>query len=347
MNGEPLWIYLVGAQNISEGRIKMKQWKRVDTVILVIVWAALLLAATVTIIFVGGVAPRLDDIRDRLPPQATSVQTGPKAFDYIAFDPFVMEGQRPGSSVLREQIEKLVDGVSEHAEGIRVYGLLDAAYAVEYAHAKGLLTVAGIWLSSDTAANGAEMERARELLNKGAVDILCVGNEALLAGRLTEEQLQNYIAEARQLTQGSSVKIAYADTPENYSAKILAAIDIALPNIHPYWAGIAPADGTESVAREVEKLEERIETLGLQTQVIVGETGFPNPVPGWESFWREYLESDEIAPTVAFMMSDAPWKAIDSGIEIEAHWGLLDCSDQFELTPKPELKKITQEVLAS
>jgi GPH family glycoside/pentoside/hexuronide:cation symporter len=324
--------------------MNMKKWKSVDTVILVIVWATLLLAATITIIYAGGVAPRLDDIRDRLPPRGEAVS--PKAFDYIAFDPFVIEGQAPGVPVPKEQIEKLVDGVSKYAGGIRVYGLLDAGYAVEHAHTKGLRTIAGVWLSADFAANDAEMERARELLGKGAVNILCVGNEALLAESLTEKQLLNYIAEARQLTQGSGVQIAYADTPEHYSDALLAAIDVAMPNIHPYFAKVAPADGMEYVADETAKLQARIAELGLATQVVVGETGFPNTVSGWETFWSEYLGSDETAPTVAFMMADAPWKAA-SGLDIEGHWGLLDCSDQFEMTPKPELEKNMQEVIAS
>jgi GPH family glycoside/pentoside/hexuronide:cation symporter len=325
----------------------MKKWKASDTLILSVIWAALLIAAVIVLLYFKGFSPKLDDIlrmASTQPPVAEASDTDEEAFDFIAFDPNVLDGQKPGVAVPRAQIERLVDGAARYAAGIRTYGMSDGLDdAIEYAHGKGMRTIAGIWLSSDPAANELEMERAGALAATGAADILCVGNECLLRGDLSEEELLGYIARARELA-GAGTLVAYADTPVNFSDELLMAIDVALPNIHPYWAGILPQEGVSYVNDEVGALAARAAAVNPDLAIIVGETGYPNTVPGWEQFWAEYLSSGDVAPTVAFMLADCPWKAED-GNEIEGHWGILDVSDDFTLVPKSEIDAVLGRVM--
>lgn len=321
----------------------MKRWKTSDTLILSVIWAALLIVAVIVILYIKGVSPKLKAIMQTLPAQSQQAQASDTAssvvFDYIAFDPDVLDGQKPGEAVPKEQMERLVDGAARYAGGIRTYGMSDGLdYAIEYAHGKGMRTIAGIWLSSDAEDNDAEMALAATLAAAGAADILCVGNECLLRGDMSEDELLGYIARAREIA-GKNTLIAYADTPENYSDTLLKAIDVALPNIHPYWAGLLPREGAAYVNDRVGALAALAAAVNPKLAIIVGETGFPNTVPGWEQFWEDYLSSGDAAPTVAFMMADCPWKAGD-GIEIEGHWGLLDVSADFALSPKPEINAL-------
>ncbi|NLI19983.1 MAG: hypothetical protein GX418_00310 [Clostridiales bacterium] len=361
----------------------MKKWKASDTLIFSVIWATLLIVAVLVILYVKGISPKLDEKIQTLPtqrPQAQAsgalsgvafdhvggglpkldamVQTlpaqsrqalasdvvGEAAFDYIAFDPNVAEGQKPGEAVPRVQMERLVDGAARYAGGIRTYGMSDDLdSAVAYAHSKGLNTIAGIWLSTDPTDNEAEMALAGKLAATGAVDILCVGNECLLRGDLTEDELLGYIARARAMAAEGTL-VAYADTPANYSDKLLGAVDVALPNIHPYWAGLLPQEGAAYVNDEVGALAARAAAVNPELTIIVGETGFPNTVPGWEQFWEDYLSANHRAPTVAFMLADCPWKA-EGGIEVEGHWGLLDVSGDFTLVPKTEMNAVFGRVL--
>jgi glucan 1,3-beta-glucosidase len=326
----------------------MKQWKASDTLIFAVIWATLLIVAVIVILYIKGVAPKLDRMVQTLSTQTPQAQASGAvrglAFDYVAFDPNVMEGQKPGAAVPREQIERLVDGAARYAGGIRTYGMSDGLYgAIEYAHDKGMRTIAGIWLSADAAENDAEMALAATLAATGAVDILCVGNECLLRGDMSEDELLGYIARAREIA-GSGTLVAYADTPENFSDKLLGAVDVALPNIHPYWAGMLPQQAAGYVKDEASALAARAAAVNPKLTVIVGETGYPNTVPGWAQFWEDYLSSGDAAPTVAFMLADCPWKA-EGGTEIEGHWGLMDISDDFALVPKPEIDAILGRVM--
>ncbi len=321
----------------------MKRWKTSDTLILSVIWATVLIVAVIVILYIKGVSPKLSAIMETLPAQNQQAQgsgtVGSVAFDYIAFDPNVLDGQKPGEAVPREQMERLADSAAQYAGGIRTYGMSDGLNdAIEYAHGKGMRTIAGIWLSTNPEDNELEMAIAATLAATGAADILCVGNECLLRGDLTEDELLGYIARARAMA-GKSTLIAYADTPENYSDELLKAIDVALPNIHPYWAGLLPQQGADYVNDRVSALAAQAASVNPNLTIIVGETGFPNTEPGWEQFWEDYLSSGDTAPTVAFMMADCPWKAQD-GIEIEGHWGLLDVAGDFTLTPKPEIAAV-------
>ena len=99
----------------------------------------------------------------------------------------------------------------------------------------------GVWLDSDREQNEIELNNAIAIANAGNADILGVGNEVLLRGDLSEDELIEYIERAKQGAPG--VETGYVDAYFEFEAhpRITAACDLILANCYPFWEG-CPAE---------------------------------------------------------------------------------------------------------
>ncbi|MCB0260046.1 MAG: glycosyl hydrolase, partial [Calditrichaeota bacterium] len=65
-------------------------------------------------------------------------------------------------------------------------------------HENGLKTLVGAWLGSDAEKNEREIEAVIKVAQAGHADIVAVGNEVLLRGDLSEDQLIGLIQRVKQ-----------------------------------------------------------------------------------------------------------------------------------------------------
>ncbi len=197
--------------------------------------------------------------------------------------------------------------------------------------ANGLNTMVGVWLNSDLENNEKELANGIAAAKEGHVDILAVGNEVLLRGDLSQDQLLDYINRAKQAL--PDVDVGYVDAYfefEDYP-QIADACDVILANCYPFWEG-CPADYSLLYMKDMYR---RAVKAGKGKRVIITETGWPNvgsaergAEPSYENalkyFINTYLWAEEEDIEIFYFSSfDETWKVADEG-DVGAYWGLWD-----------------------
>jgi len=252
----------------------------------------------------------------------------------LNFSPYVA-GQDPnrGSEVSEEQVRARLEIIAPHVEWVRTFGSTHGLEAAgELAHELGLKTAVGAWLGRDRSANEAEIASLIAAAQAGDVDVAIVGNEVLLRGDLTAQELIAYITRVRDAIP-SSIPVTTAEICGVLLSNpdIVGAIDIVFANHYPYWEGV-PLDCALGALRDCHT---RLVAIAGGKQVVISETGWPscgNPVgnaePGPEAA-KTYLHrfvswarANEV-PFFYFEAFDEAWKADYEGPQ-GACWGLWD-----------------------
>ena len=132
--------------------------------------------------------------------------------------------------------------LSQITAHVRTYTVSDGLDRVpEIARRYGMTVSLGIWIGPDLEANKAEIEKAIKvaLANRRVIDRVFVGNEAILSGDVTPEQLNGYIREVRAALP-NRIKVS---TAEPWSTWLLNPdlgkyVDFVTVHLLPYWEGI-------------------------------------------------------------------------------------------------------------
>ena len=115
----------------------------------------------------------------------------------ISFSPYV-EGQGPGTQIGADQIRERLAFIQPYVRWIRTFSCSEGNELIPaIAKENGLNTLVGVWLDDNKEQNEIELANAIEIANAGHADMLGVGNEVLLRGDLTEDELIDYIERAR------------------------------------------------------------------------------------------------------------------------------------------------------
>ncbi len=127
----------------------------------------------------------------------------------ISFSPYV-EGQGPGTRIGEKQIRERLTFVQPYVNWVRSFSCTEGhemipAIAAEYGHK----TMVGVWLSGDHEQNEIEVTNAIDIAKAGHADILAVGNEVLLRGDLSENELIGYINRVKQAA--PDIVVGYVD----------------------------------------------------------------------------------------------------------------------------------------
>ncbi len=249
----------------------------------------------------------------------------------ISFSPYV-EGQGPGTQIEEAQIRERLAIIQPYVNWIRTFSCSEGNELIPpIAKEQGLKTMVGVWLDENREQNEIELQNAIELANAGHVDILGVGNEVLLRGDLTEDELIDYINRAKEGVSG--VDVGYVDAYFEFEVhpRITAACDVILANCYPFWEG-CPAEHALLYMKEMYR---RAQAAGGGKRVIVSETGWPNigtptegAVPSFENaikyFVDTYRWAEEDGVEVFYFSSfDEAWK-VDAEGDVGAYWGLWD-----------------------
>ena len=249
----------------------------------------------------------------------------------LSFSPYT-EGQSPGTQIGEDQIRERLAIIEPFVRWIRTFSCTEGHELIPaIAHEKGLKTLVGIWLDDDREHNELELENAIRIAKEGHVDILGVGNEVLLRGDLTEDELLDYIGRAKEALPG--IDVGYVDAYFEFAdhPRITEACDVLLANCYPFWEG-CPA---EHALLYMKEMYYRVLGVANGKRVIISETGWPNigtpeggAVPSFENAIKYFVDTFRWAETEGievfyFSSFDESWKVGAEG-DVGAYWGLWD-----------------------
>lgn len=249
----------------------------------------------------------------------------------ISFSPYV-EGQGPGTIMHADQIEQRLKPIQSSVKWIRSFSCTEGNQLIPgIAKQAGLKTMVGVWLEDDLENNEKELLAGIEVAKSGAVDILAVGNEVMLRGELTEDQLVDYINRAKAALPG--VQVGYVDAYFKFvdHPKVTEACDVILANCYPFWES-CPVEHSLLYMKEMYRIATK---AANGKKVIISETGWPNvgtaeggAIPSYENAIRYFINTyqwaeEENIEIFYFSSFDETWKVEEEG-DVGAYWGLWD-----------------------
>jgi exo-beta-1,3-glucanase (GH17 family) len=249
----------------------------------------------------------------------------------ISFSAY-LEGQGPGSVISEEQVRSRMLILKPHINWVRSFSCTEGnEHIPRVAHEYGIKTLVGAWLGDDAKKNEDEIKGVIKVAKSGYADIVAVGNEVLLRGDLTEDQIIDFIMRVKKELPG--IPVGYVDAYFEFSdhPKIAAACDVILANCYPYWEG-CPIEHSLLYLKE---MYHRAAKAGQGKKVIITETGWPNAgtpernaIPSIENALKYFINTctwsaeDEIE-VFYFASFDEAWKIAAEG-DVGAAWGLWD-----------------------
>ena len=249
----------------------------------------------------------------------------------ISFSPYI-EGQGPGTQLEEDQIRERLAFIQPCVHWIRTFACSEGNELIPaIAKENGLKTLVGVWLDDNREQNEIELANAIDIANAGHADILGVGNEVLLRGDLTEDELIDYVNRAKQGVSG--VPVGYADAYFEFAVhpRITEACDVILANCYPFWEG-CPAEHALLYMKEMYR---QAVHAANGKKVIISETGWPNvgaatdgAVPSFENAIKYFIDTFQWAEQDGievfwFSSFDETWK-VDAEGDVGAYWGLWD-----------------------
>ncbi|PKO58050.1 MAG: benzoate transporter, partial [Betaproteobacteria bacterium HGW-Betaproteobacteria-19] len=266
-----------------------------------------------------------------------------KGFAYNGFqrDQSPLLGTYPTDAQLGSDLDLLASA----ADNLRTYGVTDLPSLLAIAGERDLLVTAGAWLDRDKEKNDREIDALVEAARKMRhVERVMIGNESILRGDLSPEELIVYLDRARKELR----KPVSSAEPWHVWLKypeLAKHVDYITVHLLPYHEGV-PVEAAVNYA--FERYDELAKTFPKK-KIVVGEIGWPSKgpvigaaVPSLDNearFIREFLANPRTARIDYFLMEaiDQPWK-----VEIEgwagAYWGMFNADRQ----PKFALEGLVQ-----
>lgn len=249
----------------------------------------------------------------------------------ISFSPYV-EGQGPGTQISAEQIRERLAVIQPHVKWIRSFSCTEGNELIPAIAAEmGLKTMVGVWLNDDKENNEKELANGIAIAKAGLAGYLAIGNEVLLRGELTEDELIDYLNRAKQAV--PDVEVGYVDAYFEFvdHPRITEACDVIFANCYPFWEGY-PAEHSLVYMKDMYR---RAQNAGNGKKVIISETGWPNlgspereSIPSYQNAIRYFLNAYKWAAEDGieifyFSSFDEAWKVAAEG-DVGAYWGLWD-----------------------
>jgi len=249
----------------------------------------------------------------------------------ISFSPYV-EGQGPGTQISEAQIRERLAFIQPYVKWVRSFSCKEGNEKIPAIAAESRLkNMVGVWLDDDREQNEVEIANAIEVAKAGHADILAVGNEVLLRGDISEDELLDYMHRVKAAVPGTPV--GYVDAYFEFvdHPRVTQACDVLLANCYPFWEG-CPADHALLYMKEMYR---RVVNVANGKKVIISETGWPNigtptkgSVPSLENAIKYFVDTYQWAEQDGieifyFSSFDETWK-VDAEGDVGAYWGLWD-----------------------
>jgi exo-beta-1,3-glucanase (GH17 family) len=255
----------------------------------------------------------------------------------ISYSPY-LDGQSPGTEISETQIRERMEIIKPYVSWVRSFSCIEGHQETpRIAHENGLNVMVGVGLGEDLEKNEVELANGIALAKAGHADILAIGNEVLLRGDLTEDQLLDYIKRAKAAV--PEVDVSYVDAYFEFvdHPRITEACDVILANCYPFWED-CHADYSLLYIKEMYR---RAVQAANGKKVIISETGWPNIgtavgacEPSDENAMRYFINTclwaeEEGIEIFYFSSFDESWKVGDEG-DVGAYWGLWDKNGELK-----------------
>jgi exo-beta-1,3-glucanase (GH17 family) len=241
----------------------------------------------------------------------------------------------PTTHIEAEQIAQDLAGLATITDCVRTYSIENGLDQVPSLAAKvGLKVIQGIWLGSNRLKNQFQIATAVRLTKEypGVVTSLVVGNEVLLRGEMTANDLA---ANIRAVKAQVSVPVTYADVWEFWlkNREIYDAVDFVTIHILPYWEDMPVK--AKFASSHVNSIRMRMAVAFPNKEILIGETGWPSAgrmregaLPSRTNQARVVSEILDLAKRENFRVNlieayDQPWKRQLEGT-VGGFWGLFD-----------------------
>ncbi len=277
----------------------------------------------------------------------------------VSFSPYLrgqnpLDNEHPTTETLRQDLQLLRDKVTS----VRTYTSTDGIEQVpRLAWDYGLRVTAGAWLDKRLERNDQEI---RNLIQNVRVyrniDRVIVGNESVLRGDLTVNELISYL---RQVRKRVKVPVSTAE-PWHVWLKypqLAKEVDFIAIHILPYWEKIPAEHAVEWVVDRYQQVKRAFP----KKHILLAEVGWPSggnrlevatpSLVNQAKFVRRFLNEAHKRGLDYFIMEafDQPWKWSIEG-SAGAHWGIftVDRELKFPLTgPIVEVQQWPVEVIAA
>jgi cellulose synthase/poly-beta-1,6-N-acetylglucosamine synthase-like glycosyltransferase len=187
-------------------------------------------------------------------------------------------------------------------------------------------------------------------MNPVHVDRVIVGNEAILRGDVTVEELNAYIRQIRrELPRRIRVSTAEPLGPLEENPDLGRNVDFITINMLPYWYDVALPDAIAHVKSQMAALA----AVYPGKPIVLGEAGWPSEgrtrkgsvadVPTQAAFIRAFLQAAQDQGWDYYLLEayDQPWKISYEGAA-GAYWGLFNASGQPKFELEGEISSLPQ-----
>lgn len=258
--------------------------------------------------------------------------------DCVSYAPFrgLQSPLVPGLRVDAAKISEDLTQLARITGCVRTYSVDNGIDQVPALAAKaGLKVMLGLWLGSDRLKNRQQIDTAIALAKEypGVVSSIVVGNEVLLRGEMTANDLANHIRSVK--IQAAGIPVTYADVWEFWlrHREIYEVVDFVTIHILPYWEDF-PIRARHAAAH-VDSIRKRVAVAFPGKEILIGETGWPSAgrmrdgaLPSRTNQARVVSEVLELARRENYRVNlieayDQPWKRALEGT-VGGYWGLYD-----------------------
>lgn len=249
------------------------------------------------------------------------------------------EGQETGDTLTDKQIRRRMSIMAPYTKWTRTFSCIEGNELIPgIAKEFGIKSMVGAWIGDDLEKNEEEIEALIKLGKEGVVEIAAVGNEVLLRGDVSEDQLLAYINRVKEAL--PDVPVAYVDAYYEFSVhpRITEACDVLLINCYPFWEG---CHIDYSLPYMQQMFQQALQACGGNKKVIISETGWPSQgtnygdsAPGAINFKKYFINTqlwakrDDIE-VLYFTSFDESWKVGAEG-DVGAYWGIWDKDENLK-----------------
>jgi exo-beta-1,3-glucanase (GH17 family)/cellulose synthase/poly-beta-1,6-N-acetylglucosamine synthase-like glycosyltransferase len=255
----------------------------------------------------------------------------------VTYYPSHLFTKHDAENVSPEQINRDMAQLAQITGHVRTYTVSNGLDKVpEIASRYGLTISLGIWIGPDLEKNEKEIELGIQTARtwRRVIDRVIVGNESIMFGYVTPDQLNAYIRRVRAALP-ARIKITTAETWSTWLLTPEAGkyVDVITVHLLPYWEGTSIDNSLDFLQRAYANVQQEFP----DKPIVIGEAGWPS-----EGRTRNYAVASR-AHEAWFMRGfvqlamekgydyylleayDQPWK-IDFEGAVGAYWGLFDAN---------------------
>ncbi len=263
----------------------------------------------------------------------------------VAYSPSGIYSLKDHDDVTAEHIDRDMRQLSRITSHIRTYTVAGGMDRVpEIARRYGITVSPGAWIGPDLEENEKQIETLIRVAqaNSRTVDRVFVGNEAILRGDISSEQLNAYIMRVRAALP-NRIKVTTAEPWSTWllSPELAQHVDVIAVHLLPYWEGMSVKDATGFVQRALGHVTREFP----DKPIIIGEAGWPSEgksrrlaeasAANEAYFIRSFVQLAMEKGYDYYIMEayDQPWKGGAEG-SVGAYWGMYDATGnpKFALT---------------